>query len=52
MKILKLNNTHKIELAKVIFELKSQLLPKNFNSCFVSVSAIHNYNTGINKILD
>ena len=39
-----------MELAKFIFKLKNQLLPENFNSFFVSVSAIHKYNTRINQI--
>ena len=49
MKILKLHDIHKMELAKFMFKLKNQLLPKNFNSVFVSVSAIHKYNTRINQ---
>ena len=49
MKILKLYNVHEMELAKFIFKLKNQLLPENFNSFFVSVSAVHKYNTRINQ---
>ena len=33
-----------MELAKFMFNFKNQLLPENFNSFFVSVSAIHKYN--------
>ena len=50
MKILKLydiitqNGT-----GKFMFKLKNQLLPENFNSFFVNVSAIHKYNTRINQ---
>ena len=40
MKILKLYDIHKMELAKFMYKLKNQLLPENFNSFFVSVSAI------------
>ena len=40
IKILKLYDIYKMELAKFIFKLKNQLLPENFNSFFVSVSAI------------
>ena len=44
MKILKLMiYLHKMELAKFMFKLKNQLLPENFTSFFVSVSAIHKY---------
>ena len=32
-----------------MFKLKNQLLPENFNSFFVSVSAIHKYNIRINQ---
>ena len=49
MKILKLYDIHKMELAKFMFKLKNQLLPENLNSFFVSVSAIHKYNTRINQ---
>ena len=49
MKILKLYDIHRMELAKFMFKLKNQLPPENFNSFFVSVSAIHNYNTRINQ---
>ena len=49
MKILKLYDIHKMELAKFMFKLKNQLLPENFNPLFVSVSAIHKYNTRINQ---
>ena len=49
MKILKVYDTHKIELAKFMFKPKNQLLPENINSFFVSVSAIHKYNTWINQ---
>ena len=49
MKILKLYNIHKMELAKFMFKLKNQLLPENFNSFFVSVSAIHKYNIRKNQ---
>ena len=38
-----------MELAKFMFKLKNQLLPGNLNSFFVSVSAIHIYNTRINQ---
>ena len=38
-----------MELAKFMFKLKNQLLPENLNSFFVSVSAIHKYNTRINQ---
>ena len=38
-----------MELAKFMFKLKNQLLPENFNSFFVSVSAIHKYNIRINQ---
>ena len=50
MKILKLYDIHKMELAKFMFKLKNQLLPENFNSFFVSLSAIHKYNTRIDQI--
>ena len=49
MKILKLYDIHKMELAKFMFKLKNQLLPENFNPLFVSVSAIHKYNIRINQ---
>ena len=49
MKILKLYDIHKMELAKLMFKLKKQLFPENFNFFFVSVSAIHKYNTRINQ---
>ena len=48
-KILKLYDIHKMELAKFMFKLKNQLLPENFNSFFVSISAIHKYSTRINQ---
>ena len=38
-----------MELAKLMFKLKNQLLPENFNSFFVSFSAIYKYNTRINQ---
>ena len=38
-----------MELAKSMFKLENQLLPENFNSFFVSVFAIHKYNTRINQ---
>ena len=38
-----------MELAKFMFKLKNQLLPENLNYFFVSVSAIHKYNTRINQ---
>ena len=38
-----------MEVAKFLFKLKNQLLPENFNSFFVSVSATHIYNTRINQ---
>ena len=43
---------HKIELGKFKFNLrilKNQLLPKNFNSSFESVSDVHKYNNRINQ---
>ena len=49
MKILKLYDIHKMELAKFMFTFKNQLLPENFNFFFVSVSAIHKFNTRINQ---
>ena len=49
MKILKLYDIHKMEPAKFMFKLINQLLPENFNSFFISVSAIHKYNTRINQ---
>ena len=49
MKILKLYDIHKIELAKFMFKLKNRLLLENFNSFFVCVSAIHKYNIRINQ---
>ena len=36
-------------LAKLMFKLKNQLLPENFNSFFISAFAIHKYNTRINQ---
>ena len=48
-KSLRTTDIHKMELAKFMFKLKNQLLPENFNSFFVSVSAIHKYNTRINQ---
>ena len=49
IKILKVYDIHKMELAKFLFRLKNQLLPENFNSFFVSVSAIYKHNTRINQ---
>ena len=41
MKILKLNDIHDMELAQFMFKRANQSLPENFDSFFVSGSAIH-----------
>ena len=47
MKISKLDNIHKLVLAKFMLYLKNQLLEENFNSYSVSISVIHKYITRI-----
>ena len=51
LKLLKLTDVYKLELAKIMYQLHGGKLPKSFYDRFAKINAVHNYSTRQTKNL-
>ena len=51
LKLLKLTDVYKLELAKIMYQFHGGLLPKSFYDRFAKINAVHNYSTRQTKNL-
>ena len=49
LKVLKINDMFQMEIAKFMFKFNNQMLPSFFNSYFIKLDKVHNYNTRQNS---